>query len=93
MWLFAFSLDVSSPGVSTLLLESHHPEDFSSNPNQTHPNQLIKVFRATWSLQTGVLEQGWNWSLQDGGSPGAGLEIPALECLIIEIAYYQDSSG
>ncbi len=22
--------------------------------------------------------QGWNWSLQDGSSPGAGLEIPAL---------------
>ncbi len=32
----------------TLLLESYHPEDFSSSPNQTHLNQLIKVFRATW---------------------------------------------
>ncbi len=36
-------LDQGSP---TLLLESYRPEDFSSNPNQTHLNQLIKVFKA-----------------------------------------------
>ncbi len=36
---------ISAP---TLLLESYHPADFSSNPNQTYLNQLIKVFRATW---------------------------------------------
>jgi len=44
--LFSSSLPVIqwSP---TLLLESYHPADFSSNPNQTHLNQLIKVFRAT----------------------------------------------
>ncbi len=35
-------------GSPTLLLESYHPADFSSNPNQTHLNQLIKVFRSTW---------------------------------------------
>ncbi len=34
-------------GSSTLLLESYRPTDFSSNPNQTHLNQLIKVFKAT----------------------------------------------
>uniref|UniRef100_A0A8C1A1W1 Histamine N-methyltransferase n=1 Tax=Cyprinus carpio carpio TaxID=630221 RepID=A0A8C1A1W1_CYPCA len=28
-----------------MLLESYCPEDFSSNPNQTHLKQLIKVFR------------------------------------------------
>ncbi len=39
---------------------------------QTHLNQLIKVFRATL-LQTGVLKQGWNLSLQEGSSPEAGL--------------------
>ncbi len=35
-------------GSPTLLLKSYHPADFSSNPNQTHLNQLIKVCRATW---------------------------------------------
>ncbi len=34
-------------GSPTLLLESYRPTDFSSNPNQTHLNQLIKVFRDT----------------------------------------------
>ncbi len=38
------------------LLESYGPTDFSSNPSQTHLTQLITVFRATWSFQTGVLE-------------------------------------
>ncbi len=52
--------------------------DFSSNPNQTHLNQLITVFKATCSFQTGVLEQGCNWNLQDDSSPGAGLEIPDI---------------
>ncbi len=28
-----------------------------------------------------MLEQGWNWSLQDGSHPRAGLEIPALDIL------------
>ncbi len=37
-------LDQGSP---TLLLESYRPTDFSSNPNQTHLNQLIMVFKAT----------------------------------------------
>ncbi len=71
-------LEMLRQGSPTLLLESYHPADFSSNPNQTHLKQLIKVFRATWLLQTGVLQQSWNWSLQDGSSPGAGLEIPVL---------------
>ncbi len=26
-----------------------------------------------------MLEQGWNWNLQDGSSPGAGLESPDLD--------------
>jgi len=30
-----------------LHLESYCPADFSSNPNQTHMNQLIKVFKVT----------------------------------------------
>ncbi len=35
-------------GSPTLLLEIYRPTDVSSNPNQTHLNQLIKVSRATW---------------------------------------------
>ncbi len=26
-----------------------------------------------------MLEQGWNWNLQDSRCPGAGLEIPAID--------------
>ncbi len=40
--------DILIQGSPTLLQESYHSEDFSSNLNQTHQNQLIKVFRATW---------------------------------------------
>ncbi len=64
--------------VSTLFLESYPPTDFSSNPNQAHLKQLIKVLKATCKLQTGVLEQGFNWNLQDSSSLGAGLEIPGI---------------
>ncbi len=69
----------------TLLLESYRPADFSSKPNQTHLNQLITVFKATCSLQTGVLEQGWNWNLQDGSSPGAGLESKSSSSTVPDI--------
>ena len=34
-------------GSSNLDLEIHFPAEFSSNPNQTHLNKLIKVFRIT----------------------------------------------
>lgn len=34
-------------GFSTLAPEIHFPSEFSANPNQTHPNQLIDVFRIT----------------------------------------------
>ncbi len=90
MWLFAFSLDVSSPGVFNPAPGEPPSWRFQLQPQSNTPEPANQVFRATWSLQTGVLQQGWNWSLQDGGSPGAGLEIPGL---IIETAYYQDSSG
>ncbi len=43
-----YALDKGSP---TLLQESYHPADFSSNPNQTHLKQLIKVFRATYNYR------------------------------------------
>ncbi len=45
----------SRPGVGNV-----SPVEFSSNPNQTHLNKLIKVFRIT-RLQAGeVFFQGWS---------------------------------
>jgi len=44
-------------GNPNLLLEGHLPAEFSSRLNETHLNQLIKVFRRIISnLQEGVLE-------------------------------------
>ncbi len=42
-------------GWGTLILEGGVPAVFSSNPNQTHLNQLIEVFR----MQLGVFFQGF----------------------------------
>ncbi len=45
----------SRPGVGNV-----GPVEFSSNPNQTHLNKLIKVFRIT-RLQAGeFFFQGWS---------------------------------
>ncbi len=66
----------------SLHLKSYNPAAFSSNPNQTHLKQLIKAFMVTLQLQAGVLEQVWNWSLQDGSSTGAELEIHDLVFII-----------
>ncbi len=43
-------------GCPTLLLAIDCPAKFSSNSNQTHLKQLIKVFRITWKLKTGVFD-------------------------------------
>ncbi len=40
-----------------------------------------------------MLEQGWNSSLQEGSSPGAGLKIPALRLLFFLLMMYTQSSG
>ncbi len=42
----------------TQFLEGHSSAQFSSNPNQTHLIQLIKVFRITRNFQAGVI---WSW--------------------------------
>ncbi len=68
-------------GFSTLVLEGHCPANFSSNPNQTHLNQLIKMFRITSKLQAGEFDQGWSKTLQDCGPPGPGLRTPDLRGL------------
>ncbi len=39
----------------TQFLEGHSSAQFSSNPNQTHLVQLIKVFRTTRNFQAGVI--------------------------------------
>uniref|UniRef100_A0A8C2C339 RPGRIP1 like n=1 Tax=Cyprinus carpio TaxID=7962 RepID=A0A8C2C339_CYPCA len=56
-------------GSSVLLLESNCPAEFSSNPNQTHLNQLIRVFE---KLPT----------LQDVGPQGAGFSSGLMQSSI-----------
>jgi len=40
-----------------MALEIHCPADFSSNPNQTHLNKLIEVFRINRKIQAGEFDQ------------------------------------
>ncbi len=35
-------------GCPTLFLEIYLPAEFSSNPDQTQLNQLIRIWRSTW---------------------------------------------
>ncbi len=44
---------------SAPLLGSHYHGEFSSNPNQTHLKQLIKLFRITWNCTCRCAEAGW----------------------------------
>ncbi|KAL0158887.1 hypothetical protein M9458_046963, partial [Cirrhinus mrigala] len=55
------------------------PGEFNSNPDQTHLNKLINVFRITRRLQTGEFYQGWSSTLQDTGPSGPSLPMPDLE--------------
>ncbi len=57
LWRLLVDLLQNLQGSPTLLLESYLPTDFSSNPNQTHLSQLIKVFKAC-TCHTGVLGAG-----------------------------------
>ncbi len=43
-------------GWATSDLEGRCPAEFRSNPNQTHLNQLIKVFKITRKLPADVFE-------------------------------------
>ncbi len=45
-------------GFSALALEVHFPAEFRCNPNQTHVNKTIKIFRITRKLQAGEFDQG-----------------------------------
>ncbi len=56
--------------VESRVLEGRCPAEFSSNPNQTHLNKLINVFKITRKLQTGVFVGGWRTvALQDRSCP------------------------
>ncbi len=65
-------------GYPTLFLESYRPADFSSNPAPTHLSEINKHPWRPWLAGSGVFDWGWSWNLQDGISPGAGLETPDL---------------
>ncbi len=43
LWNWMLHPQCLHQGRPVLVLESHSPADFSSNPNQTHLNKLIKV--------------------------------------------------
>ncbi len=59
----------------TQFLEGHSSAEFSSNPNQTHLIQVIKVFRITRNFQVSVI---WSW-----------LELNCAElCIATDIALY-----
>ncbi len=67
-------------GWGTLILEGRCPAEFSSNPNQTHLKQLIKVFR----MQLGIFFPGFfrvggklcrRVALQDQRSPPLQQEL------------------
>ncbi len=53
-------IDVVEQGWATLILEGRVPAEFSSNPNQTHLNQLIKVFRMQLGIFFPRVFQGWS---------------------------------
>ncbi len=63
----------------TLLLESFHPADFSSNPASAHLSVVIKQPWTPLLAGSGEFDWGWIWNLQDGSSPGAGLETTAIQ--------------
>ncbi len=71
-----YTVDQGSP---TLLLESYRPADFSSNLAPTHLSEMIKQPWTPWLAGSGVFDWGWSWDLQDGSSPGAGLETAAVD--------------
>lgn len=68
-------------GCPILHLKGHYTADFSSNPNQTHLNQLIKAIRITRNFQGSGA--GWNQTPQDIGPPGADLDTLAIKVSVI----------
>ncbi len=51
-------IDLLRQWSQTQFLEGHSSAEFSSNPNQSHLIQLIKVFRITRNFQAAVI---WSW--------------------------------
>ncbi len=71
---FLFLFLTLDQGWETLILEGHSPAEFSSNPNQTHLNQLIKVFR----MQLGIFfPQGFSGlELNSAGEWPSRINVP-----------------
>ncbi len=65
-------------GQANSALPGHFPSEFSFNPNQTHLNQVIIVFKTTRRLRAGEFFQGWSKSLQESGLEGPSLPITDL---------------
>ncbi len=65
-----------SPG---LVLERRWPAEFSSNPNQTLLNQLIKVLLGIFKTSRQVC-RGELGVLQDTGPPGPSLTPALMSC-------------
>ncbi len=62
---------------TNLFLESHCTILQISAPTQSNTTELAHQGVQGYLIITGsLLEQGWNWSLQDSKFPEAGLEIP-----------------
>ncbi len=62
-------------GSPSSVLEGRCPAEFSSNPNQTHLKQLIKVLIG---ILAGCVEASWSKTLQDTGPPGSSLMTPGI---------------
>ncbi|KAL0171765.1 hypothetical protein M9458_032076 [Cirrhinus mrigala] len=56
--LLGYKSDSLTQGFSTLACEIHFPAEFSSNPNQTHLNILIKVSRIESYQQVSLIKVG-----------------------------------
>ncbi len=71
-------IDVVEQGWGTLILEGRVPAEFSSNPNQTHLKQLIKVFR----MQLGCFfSQGFSGlELNSAGEWPSRINVPHPCC-------------
>ncbi len=53
-----FKSQALDQGRTNLALPGHFPSEFSSNPNQTHLNQVIIVFKTTRRLRAGEFFSG-----------------------------------
>ncbi len=75
-------------GWATSVLECRCPVEFISNPNQTHLNKLIKIFRIFRATGRGFFSGLELNSLQDIGTPGSNAVYPCYYIWTIYIYIY-----